>query len=88
MRRTTRTAPLIGAMVVTVALVSGTGGCDTRHPADVTGTVIGKTEKASGDSHNPSLVVDTNGLRTPGGEVRVWLKREFWETYNPGDAYP
>lgn len=85
--RSRTVALVVGAVATAVALTTGTGACDTRHPDDVEGTVIERTERATDDSHNPSLVVDPS-LLVDGDEVRVWLKQMYWETYEVGDAYP
>lgn len=48
---------------------------------DVRGTVIGKTSASK--AGNPSVRVDTRV-----GEVRVFMKLEFWKTYHVGEPYP
>jgi hypothetical protein len=80
-------ALVVGAVATAVALTTGTGACDTRYPDDVTGVVVEKTERATDDSHNPSLVIDPDEW-VEGDWVRVWLKEMYWETYEVGDSYP
>lgn len=56
---------------------------------DVRGTVVGKLEGSRARTSdgvklgNPSVRVDTRD-----GEVRVFMKKRFWDGYRVGDAYP
>lgn len=90
-----------GPLAVAVAtLVAALGGCDrtldTRECARITasgpvtidcddlrGVVTRKTTAGEG-THNPSLIVTRSDRST----VRVWLKKEFWDTYRVGGDYP
>lgn len=78
---------VLNVVVSTVATtLLGLGGCDTRYPEDVVGVVVDKDLPAP-DNNNPSLVVDPDAT-VDGDEVRVWVKREVWEKYEVGSAYP
>lgn len=96
-------APPVVAVVLISPLLLGLGGCDTRDCFtttdsknvdcdEVTGVVLKKTKATPNvdevaPSHQPSLVIDTT-YNKPGGNVRVFLKEEFWVTYAVGDSYP
>jgi hypothetical protein len=92
-RRPFVVVPLVAA---TLTLLTASAGCDTRSCTyvhgtqsdapcdvdDVVGTVVTKTTASPG-SNNPSLVVETRV-----GDVRVFLKREYWNRYVVGGDYP
>jgi len=96
-RPTPRTFVTLAALALVVGTVTG---CDTREcrplndpdptadcdPDELTGDVVDR-RPALDDDRNPTLIVDTNGGLS-GGQVRVWLKEEYWNEYVIGSRYP